>query len=257
MVVGKPGTFLPVLAECHPRAKLGAFFLLLLFQAVRPVGSLCWWLVAAMVAAAWPWAGLRGRDAVRVVWRLRWFLVLLILFHGLLTPGEALWENSDLLTWEGLQGGAQQTGRLLLLAAASWLLMATTSPSQLLAIWPDRQHGLPTKAAGPAKPIHGFERGLSVIAYALGRVPRLLYLARNLRGMLRLRLGETGPILGGRALLLRVLREMDHQEEALRSRGFGASLPTVRQASPPWNKGDTLLILLTVFPWLGCLMLGS
>lgn len=75
--------------------------------------------------------GVRSRWA-RLVWRSRWLLLVLGLTYLLSTPGEAVvagyWP-----TWEGLQTGLEQAGRIVaVLGAVGWLL-ATTPVERLVA----------------------------------------------------------------------------------------------------------------------------
>ncbi len=90
-------------------------------------------LMAVATATAFLFAPVRAQ-ALRLLRRTRWLLVILLLMYAYVTPGPALWPS---LEWaspslSGLQQGALRAGRLLLLLGGLALLSAYTSRSRLV-----------------------------------------------------------------------------------------------------------------------------
>lgn len=87
---------------------------------------------ASTVLALGVWLG--GFHACwRLVRRTRFLLIALIVLYTLATPGTALLDAWAVPTREGLQAGALQAWRLLLMVTALALLLARLSQAQLLA----------------------------------------------------------------------------------------------------------------------------
>lgn len=235
------------LSRCDPRTRVVVFVLLAGVVMARPLFSPAWGGAAVLVL----WGVREGGDFfdwVRQLRRLRWFFVVLMGVHGLLTPGEAIFPGSAFPTWQGVGEGGGQAVRLVLLVTLAWTLARTTPAAALLGAF-DRL----------LSPWHGMgaRRGLALLAAVAGNIPRLSREVVAVREALSLRLpppvGWWGRwerlALAGEALLFRVLWHVQRQHEALRARGFGErELPFLVQAMPGFGWRDGLLVLLALFP---------
>ena len=238
------------LHRCDPRAKLGAFFLLMPVILAEPLAAPVWWAGAVLaltglVLAAAPTAALRN-----TLFRLRWLFLLLLLTHGYMTPGHPLWPSGTdppalpLPSREGLLTGLHQSGRLILIAALAWCLMRTTTPLQLVAAF----RRLFIRLEGtPFSP----QRFWAVLVFALERIPRLMRTAQGVNADLTLRrTGGAGRgrlrhlALAGEALLARLLCDVRRQEEALHARGFDSGLPSPPLSRSPMGWRDGVILLL-------------
>ncbi|MBF0370625.1 MAG: energy-coupling factor transporter transmembrane protein EcfT [Magnetococcales bacterium] len=252
--VGEGGDQNPFLEKRDPRAKLLALLLLAPAIMAAPFFSKEWSLAAAFsLGALWGaapmWSQLGG-----VLYRLRWLFLTLILLHGFFTPGHPLFTFLAWPTGEGLMAGVVQSLRLTLLVMLSWVLVRTTPAWQLIAAFSALLGGV-EKIGIP------LGRWLGILAFTLERIPRLLAETGSVRDALQLRVAsqsEKGPLanrldrlaLGGEALLFRVLGDVRDQEQALRVRGFGDSLPTPPRYGGQWQGMDTLILSAPVGVWL-------
>ncbi len=241
-----------LLARRNPRAKLLGFFLLLPSLMQHPGANPGWWLALALLLTALLLANLHPRDLLRQWWRLRWFVLSLLLLHGLLTTGQPLWEGGP--PWPtryGLQEGLLQSLRLLVLATMAWILTRVTSSWELLSAFESldrlcRRLGF------------SIRRGLALIGFTLQRFPFLFSEAHTIVALFRQRCGTGSRRMDARlerlvrsadALLTRLFGDIPRQEEALRARGFGPGLPLLCIMNQPWRQGDTLLVLLPIAVW--------
>lgn len=245
MMSQPPSSFL---ARRDPRIKLLGFFLALLPLASLPLFSMGWTAAALATLGAVLGARLDPGTLWPTLRRLTWFFLFLLLIHGLMTPGRPLHPAWPGLTLEGLEAGAGQGVRLLLLALLALALARSTTARQLLAAL-DAPARLLEKSGAPLR------EWLTASAYALGRIPALLRLALQVRENAGLRAAALKrPGLGGRlgwiafqgeALLAGTFREIRRQEESLRLRGFDA-LPETPPLSRRSDRGDLLLLGIAV-----------
>jgi energy-coupling factor transporter transmembrane protein EcfT len=216
------------LSQCDPRAKLGAFFLLMPLLLARPVTTPEGWIAPLFVILALWGAGLDHGLFFRQLLRLKWLFIALLAVHSLLTPGEPLWSGFMALSREGAVAGFLYCIRLVLMVSLAWVLIKTTTHLQIV-VGIKALLGFLEKWGVP------LERGLSLLAYTLGRIPHLIQEAGRIREDMACRLGESRDkkwqnrlhhlALAGEALLFRVLRNAQDQEEALRVRGISHGLP--------------------------------
>ena len=77
----------------------------------------------------------RAKSFLRMLRRLRWLLLSLLLIFAFNTPGEYLqpWPFDLAPTYEGVQAGLLQSARLCMMLAGLSLLLVTTSREQLMA----------------------------------------------------------------------------------------------------------------------------
>lgn len=236
------------LEKCDPRAKLMALFLFMPVFLTQPIFS--WGWAAAVLLLVWViQAGLTTLwyTLLRQLWRLRWFFATLLLLHALLTPGQAVWQGWELLTWEGLREGIQQSIRLVMLVSLSWILVRTTTPLQWV-VGLYRLFGGLERLGLPVK------QWFSIIAFALGSIPYLVQESQRVGDDLALRLMPTTQTrwytrlqrtaCGGEALLLRLLSVARGQEEALSVRGVREGLPFVILQKTALGWRDLLLLAL-------------
>ncbi len=94
--------------------------------------------VLLLVAGAWQWRQGHGIDAaglLRMLSRVRWLLLAILILYGWFTPGElllpALAQYSPSV--EGLQQGLLRAAVVLLIVAAVYLLLTATPRGELLA----------------------------------------------------------------------------------------------------------------------------
>ena len=235
------------LEKCDPRAKLVALFFIMPILLSQPIFS--WgWGVAAGLSVLSIAAGLQSLIAslVRQLLRLRWLFATLLLFHVFFTPGQAVWDGFNSVTWEGVREGLQQALRLVFLLSLSWILVRTTTPLQLLTGLYSLFGGLETLGI-PVK------KWFAIMAFALGRIPYFVQeagLVGEDLGLRLFRMPQSGwrnrlqrTAQGGEALLLRLLLSARCQEEALRARGFAQGLPF--SVFPKTTLGWRDLLLLT------------
>ncbi len=113
----------------HPTTRVVNWFLLLI--AVQCLNGLA--LAAAFLLL--PALGRRGlQRAGRLVWRVRWLLLTLLVVFSWGVAGEPLWEGAAAPTLEGLRKALTHLGRLLLvLIAVSAFLDATPLADLLVA----------------------------------------------------------------------------------------------------------------------------
>ncbi|MBF0455806.1 MAG: energy-coupling factor transporter transmembrane protein EcfT [Magnetococcales bacterium] len=235
----------PFLVRCDPRTKLVAFFLLAPLLLTRPVTTPGGWVAILVVLVATVAAKMDLSYLFRQLWRLKWLFIVLVVFHGVLTPGEPLWPAVQGISREGLLAGLVYSTRLILMVCLAWILIQTTPATQLVA-------GL-GRLLGFLDQIVPWHRGLSLLAYTLGRIPLLLHEAGRIKDDLACRLGHPGQqgvvqrlhrmALAGEALLFRLLHSAHAQEEALRLRGISHGLlPLPPLASRlGWRDGAVLL----------------
>ncbi|MBF0589437.1 MAG: hypothetical protein HQL53_09925, partial [Magnetococcales bacterium] len=206
-----------LLARRDPRAKLLAFFLLLPPLMSHPAGSRSWLLGILLLLAALAVASLHPRDLMRQWFRLRWFMVTLMLLHSCLTPGRPLWEGAPIwLTHEGLVEGVMQCIRLAALAGLAWILTRVTSSWELLTAFDalDRLLGRMGFSIG---------RSLARVGFTLERLPFLFREAQQILETLQLRVGPppTRHLLArmfhlirtADALLTRLFRDLPPPQE--------------------------------------------
>ncbi len=127
-------------------------------------------------AGLWAWHGYRAFDApmlLRMLRRVRWLLLAILILYGWFTPGAAmlpvLGHFSPSL--EGVQQGLLRVAALLAIVAAVYLLLATTSRGELVAglLW----YGRPLRRLGVDD-----TRFAVRLVLALEAVPQVQALAR-------------------------------------------------------------------------------
>lgn len=112
----------------HPTALLLAW---IAFAVAIPwFGVLVLWMASALLALG-VWAG-DFKACWRLVRRTRVLLIALLALYAFSTPGTPLFAEWDVPTQEGLQTGALQAWRLLLLITALALLLARLNREQVL-----------------------------------------------------------------------------------------------------------------------------
>ncbi|MEO5340019.1 MAG: energy-coupling factor transporter transmembrane protein EcfT [Magnetococcus sp. MYC-9] len=241
--------------KCDPRAKLIALFLFMPLFFAQPMVS--WgWGAAALMLLLLVQAGLTQllHALLRQLWCLRWLFVTLLLLHALLTPGEPIWHGWEMLTWEGVREGVQQTIRLVVLICLSWMLVRTTTPMQwVMGLY--RLFGRLERLGLPIRP------WCAIVAFALGAIPHLVQEAGHVGAELALRLPHVAArrwfvrvqrtALGGEALLFRLLYMARGQEESLSARGLGEGLPFPVVQSSPLGWRDVLVLSLPVVIFVG------
>ncbi|MBF0358519.1 MAG: hypothetical protein HQL70_07910 [Magnetococcales bacterium] len=204
------------------------------------------WVAPLFVGLALLGSRLKFRLLLQQLKRLRWLFFALIAFHAFLTPGEPLFAGFSHLSHEGAEAGAAYSMRLVLMISLSWILIRTTSHSQIVAGFRNifgflERMGLP------------LERGLALISFTLGRIPHLIHEAGMVREDLSHRLGSGRDKIGwlaaiyrmalaGEAMLFRLLRSAQAQEESLRARGISHGLPVILPVtgSLGWRDGVVL-----------------
>ncbi|MEO5332670.1 MAG: energy-coupling factor transporter transmembrane protein EcfT [Magnetococcus sp. YQC-5] len=212
-----------------PTGKLLAFGMLLPILMSAPVFSPVWLAGTALVLLSVLALSLPLALVGRGLWRLRWLFLALLLTHGWFTPGVPLWSPGPALTREGLLAGGEQSLRLLFMALLAWTLMRSTTPMQWVGVfyrvlggW--ERFGVPVR------------RGVSILAFSLASLPRLLAEANRVQEGMALRIHTRyfarsrleRLAFVGEVVLLRVLWDVRQREEGLRARGFVDGLPPVR-----------------------------
>lgn len=235
------------LQRCDARAKLVAFLIIMPILLTQPVFSWRWSMGLGLALLA---LILSPRSLfpslLKQLFRLRWLFATLLLIHGIFTPGQPLdWDPLSLLSWSGLQHGFQQSIRLISLLGLAWILVKTTTPTQLLS-------GFYQCVAGLESFHRPIKRGFSLLAFSLTSIPTLISQASTIQEELELRLGTVSghwgkrmrrTVQAGEALLFRLLWQVRWQEEALISRGF-ESLPFIPQANTTFSWRDYLLLMV-------------
>lgn len=242
------------LEQCDPRAKLLALFLVMPILLTQPINSGIWATTAALSMLVIT-AGLMPViiALLRKLLILRWFFATLLLVHGFFTPGQPIWPGWDGPTWDGLYEGLQQSLRLVCLVSLSWILVHTTTPTQLLT-------GLYRLLGGLEKLGLPIKRGFAMMAFALGQIPHFVQESRWIGEDLQLRLSHSSQsgwraqlqrtAQGGEALIFRLFWAVRWQEEALYTRGFtqGLPFPLLQEKTLGWR--DYLLVSLSILLFL-------
>lgn len=125
---------LPVPAR-DPRPKLAAYIVFVagaMFAIPSSVAMAAVLVYAVLLHFA---AGLPGRELLADARRLWGFVLVVVLVNGVVTPGDALLtvDSRELVTREGIAAGTFFSLRLLVLYAATTLLVRTSSPEELAA----------------------------------------------------------------------------------------------------------------------------
>ncbi len=118
----------------HPVIRIAAFLVAAAFLG-RAELSIMLIVAAGIVPVLIRLPEASWRTPLRLLRRLRWLLISLLIVYGWFTPGTALWSalGAASPTREGLGEGLLRGGSLLLIAMAAQLLMLATSRPQLLA----------------------------------------------------------------------------------------------------------------------------
>ncbi|MBF0309321.1 MAG: hypothetical protein HQL56_07320 [Magnetococcales bacterium] len=250
------------LERCHPGAKLAAFVLMTGQVVLWPLGSSLIWLLVAVGLAAWVLRVLgKGRwQVMRLLWRARWFFLMIFLLHGWMTPGHLWWVDwAWSPTREGLERGWQQGWQLVLLMLLAFALGRSTSAWELAGL-------LRLEGEGRLREVwNGFLRRLAI---AMAMVPRLTARLLEVRESLTLRWGASRPDEGwmGRlqgwvrlldGFLLSLTADVRFQEESLLSRGFSREIPHLglwrKSREVSWRDGALVAVpasLWMVWLWL-------
>lgn len=115
----------------HPATRI--FCLVALAVVLQAMSwPLMWGLLAVLLLVQWQ---VRWRDFRRLTRRARWLLLSILLIYAVATPGEYLsgWPDCCAPTYEGLQQGALQALRLVLMLAALALVLAHTAREDFIA----------------------------------------------------------------------------------------------------------------------------
>ena len=95
------------------------------------------WLLALLcvVVLALSAGSIQYQLVLRMIFRLRWLMLSIILIYLLFTPGSPLFSNESVgsPSWQGLVLGAHRAAILLLMVVAVSVLLQSTSKSQLIA----------------------------------------------------------------------------------------------------------------------------
>jgi energy-coupling factor transporter transmembrane protein EcfT len=246
-----PGSFL---SYCDPRAKLVAFFLLmplLLSQSFTTPGG---WVAGLFVSLSLMGAKLNLGQYLQQLKRLRWLFIALLFFHALLTLGQPILPGLTAVSREGAIAGVSYSVRLILMVTLSWVLIKTTTHGQIVAAFRSL-FGFLEKFGIP------LDRSLALLAFTLGRIPHLINEADGVREDMAHRLGgrqgkgwleRLYPMaLAGEALLFRLLRSAQAQEESLRVRGIKQGLPAILPLTTTFGWRDVIVLFLS---FLGVVM---
>jgi energy-coupling factor transport system permease protein len=241
----------PFFEPFHPGIKVAATLLVVAatMLAGSPGALLAGGLLAAGALVRTPGA---GRDFLRLVRRLRWVALFILLLHGWFSSGLRVWPA--LGAWSPYQQGLLTAGHLLgLLAITTALasaLMRSTQPASLAGgiAWllrPLTRLGLP---------VHRFARLLSWTVDRIGPVGREVAAVRD--GM-RLRPREGGiasrlqrEALAARRILGRAREAADRNAEALYLRGGGGLDAPPAPAAQDWillASGAALAVVAVLF----------
>ncbi|MDN3517751.1 CbiQ family ECF transporter T component [Aquisalimonas lutea] len=163
----------------HPAVRL--LWLVCLAVALARPGA--WTFAACLLGIGLVWA--RARPApgtvLRGLWRLRWFLLILLVFYAWLTPGTPLFAGAPALlpTVQGLAQGGERLLALILLVVAVQLLLVTTSRGVLVAA------------------LHWWLRPLEALGVSADRVALRLVLVLEAAPALRERIAALSPRTAG------------------------------------------------------------
>ncbi|MBF0215072.1 MAG: hypothetical protein HQM00_16185 [Magnetococcales bacterium] len=238
-----------------PRVTVLAFAWLVPVLMLASIDSVVWWIGCGWVwLAAWA-ASLSWRFVGRGLWRFRWLFLLLLLIHGLMTPGELIWSEWLFVTREGVIAGVHQGLRLLMLAVLAWSVARITTPMALVGAFYFYLRGVERFGI----PVG---RGLSLLGFCLSGLTRFREQAHRVRQGMESRLGVAhsgGTLerwsLAGQALLSALLWDLRRREEGLRARGFDQGLPPIGRVTGRLHRSDWLLPLGPGLLWL-CWLFG-
>ncbi|MBF0382444.1 MAG: hypothetical protein HQL69_15595 [Magnetococcales bacterium] len=237
------------LASCDPRSKLVAFFLLMPLLLSQPYTTPGGWIALLFVLISLSSARVDIGLYLQQLKRLRWLFFALWFFHALLTPGQPIYPGFTAISYEGAIAGVSFSVRLVLMVTLSWVLIKTTSHGELVGAF-RTLFGFLQKFGVP------LERALALLAFTLGRIPHLIKVAGGVREDLAHRLVHKEDVgwfaslypmaLAGEALLFRLLRSAQAQEEALRVRGIKEGLPKIMPLTRSFAWRDRVVLLSTM-----------
>ncbi len=160
----------------HPASRI-----LIYLMAALAIPGLPFLLLLLLLLPTFPVLILSRRTPLRLLWRTRWLLLVLLFGYAFSLPGEPVWQALDAYSpsWEGCRHGIEQAVRLIVLLLWLDFLVLRLPADELLAglyqlLRPLSMIGLDPKSAAlrlglTLRAIEGLERGQG-----------------NLRGLLKL-----------------------------------------------------------------------
>ncbi len=235
-------TRVPLVARCGPLALLAAALLALPAGVVSPHWSVSLWVLAvevvlAVIGLSAPGVGERPPNRLR--------RTVIRLLPGLLAAASVAW-STWLLAGHDLDAAATVALRVLVI----------TLPSAVLIPWidPDRlgDH-LAQRLRLPDRPVVATAAALQRV-HSFGEIWRELARARRIRGLgvswgsPRTVAAHLGALTLG--LLVRTLRAAADLAVAMDARGFATASSRTWWVPAPWQRRDTLLLVLAAVPLL-------
>ncbi|MEO5367653.1 MAG: hypothetical protein H7831_15115, partial [Magnetococcus sp. WYHC-3] len=165
-----------------------------------------WFLALALVLGGAAGLGQGPRQWGGLLWRLRWFVVTLLVLHGVLTPAPSMAPLG--ISLPGLATGLTQVARLLLLFILVRALFARHTPDLLLSWWSRRVGSLPVWLCRPlqAGALHALA-ALQTLPWTR-QAAATVYQSQRAAGVPR---GVGGFALAAQGLLLAMIRRIDRQ----------------------------------------------
>lgn len=126
-------------SRVHPVLRIVCFVILALFLALGNAHQLL--LSALLVSLLFAAAGMASFSGLgKTLWRMRWFLLSIVVIYAWMTPGAPLFEAGRYADWlpsvPGLLAGGQRLLALVLIVAAvHWLLFVTPQPRLVSALY--------------------------------------------------------------------------------------------------------------------------
>ena len=114
----------------HPFVKIFGFIMLLISMSYLTQ----FYLIALCVFSCAVALGVSGKNFSRVMLRMRWLFLSILIVYALTTPGEYVqpFPFDTAPTYEGLESGLLQVAKLLIALASLSVLFATSSQAQLM-----------------------------------------------------------------------------------------------------------------------------
>ena len=114
--------------EFHPAVSISSWLIVALAIELAAPSHLPWLAVVAAILLA---HGEAARRFLRLLWKARWFWLVLIMLYAWTVPGTLLWPSDYSPSEEGLKAGFVRVVRLALMLAALARLLSEFSPPQL------------------------------------------------------------------------------------------------------------------------------
>jgi len=243
-----------ILANLDARALLLGGLVLILANMVLPWGA-GFWTAAGMTLILLLFVPSQLKRIFAPIWGFGWMFLITLLIQGFNTPGHLIWEMPGIhwvLSREGLLHGVLLSGHLILAILVAGVLGVSLSPLRAL-------HAVEELARPLSKVGISLSGYLLSFALAFRFVPTLYEEAVTLKKSLLARGWSSGSTVPGKIrawiplvapLLSSGLRRADDLARTMVARGYNPSIQRTSLYPSRWGWGETLVIGITLSPYV-------